>query len=265
MYKSSENKNLGPGCYFKESNTPKFKVKLFPLSRKEQTINIKKYEKDLVNENMGPGKYDIKSQFDKTQIYYSGPLEKRFFDNKKNIKPGPGEYLKLADWEKNIEENQKSKQILYLNNKKNENSEKKEEKGRRYDYISKNDNPGVGNYNPHIVNSIKYDIISKDNKVSNLIAPFYSGQEKFLKKSSSTSDLLGPGSYFPNINIRNNIFKKEDKKGNHIFKNEGIKKDNIRLLYNQMKLNLENQVGPGSYELNKINDWHKKSFNSLYV
>ena len=171
----------------------------------------------------------------------------------------------MADWEKNIEENQKSKQILYLNNKKNENSEKKEEKGRRYDYISKNDNPGVGNYNPHIVNSIKYDIISKDNKVSNLIAPFYSGQEKFLKKSSSTSDLLGPGSYFPNINIRNNIFKKEDKKGNHIFKNEGIKKDNIRLLYNQMKLNLENQVGPGSYELNKINDWHKKSFNSLYV
>ena len=268
MYKSSENKNLGPGCYFKESNTPKFKVKLFPLSRKEQTINIKKYEKDLVNENMGPGKYDIKSQFDKTQIYYSGPLEKRFFDNKKNIKPGPGEYLKLADWEKNIEENQKSKQILFLNNKKNEkneNSEKKEEKGRRYDYISKNDNPGVGNYNPHIVNSIKYDIISKDNKVSNLIAPFYSGQEKFLKKSSSTSDLLGPGSYFPNINKRNNIFKKEDKKGNHIFKNEGIKKDNIRLLYNQMKLNLENQVGPGSYELNKINDWHKKSFNSLYV
>lgn len=262
IYKSSESINLGPGSYFRESNTPKFKVKLYPLSRKEQTINIKKYEKDLVNENIGPGKYEMKSQFDKTQFYYSGPLEKRFFEYKKNIKPGPGEYIQLVDWEKSNEENQKPKQNLYINNK---TIEKKEKKG-RHGYISKNDNPGVGDYNPHIVNSIKYDIISKDNKVSNLIAPFSSGQEKFLKKNSSTSDLLGPGSYFPNINIRNNIFKKEENKnGNHLFKNNVVKKDNIRLLYNQIKLNEEKQVGPGSYELNKFNDWHKKSFNYLYV
>ena len=98
---------MGPGSYFRESNTPKFKVKLYPLSRKEQTINIKKYEKDLVNENIGPGKYEMKSQFDKTQFYYSGPLEKRFFEYKKNIKPGPGEYIQLVDWEKSNEENQK--------------------------------------------------------------------------------------------------------------------------------------------------------------
>ena len=263
MYRS-ENINLGPGSYFKESNTPKFKVKLFPLSRKEETINIKKYEKNLINENMGPGKYDIKSQFDKTQLYYSGPLEKRFFENRKNIKPGPGEYLQLADWEKNNEENQKSKLNIYLNNKKIDNNEQKKEKG-RYGYIIKNENPGVGDYNPHIVNSIKYDIISRDNKVSNLIAPFSSGQEKFIKKSASTSDMLGPGSYFPNYNIRNNIFKKEDKKGNHLYKNDVIKKDNIRNLYNQMKINFESQVGPGSYELHNINEWHKKSFNYLYV
>ena len=103
IYSSSQNVNLGPGCYFQESDIPKFKPKLYPLSRKEETINIKKYEKDYVNENMGPGKYDIKSQFDKTQIYYSGPLEKRFFENIKKINPGPGEYLQLADWEKNVE------------------------------------------------------------------------------------------------------------------------------------------------------------------
>ena len=265
MYKSG-NINLGPGSYFKETNTPKFKVRLYPLSKKEETINIKKFEKNLVNENMGPGKYNIKSQFDKTQLYYSGPLEKRFFENKKSIKPGPGEYLQLADWEKKNEENKQSKLIIYLNNKNVENNEQKKEKEKgRYGYIIKNENPGVGDYNPHIVNSIKYDIISRDNKVSNLIAPFSSGQEKFIRKSASTSDMLGPGSYFPNINIRNNIIKKEEKKGNHLYKNDVIKKDNIRLLYNQMKFNLENQVGPGSYELHNINEWHKKSFNSLYV
>ena len=262
---SSENLNLGPGYYFQESNTPKFKVRLYPLSRKEQTINIKKYEKNFLNENIGPGKYDIKSQFDKTQIYYSGPLEKRFFENNRMINPGPGEYLQLYDWEKNLEENQKIKPKFYIINRKNEeNNQKKEEKG-RHGYIVNNDNPGVGNYNPHIINSIKYNIISKDNKVSNLIAPFSSGQEKFLKKSASTSDMIGPGSFFPNINMRNYIFRKEDKKGNHLFKNDVIKKDNVRMLYNQMKLNLERQIGPGSYELHNFNEWHKKSFNSLYI
>ena len=266
LYGSNENINIGPGYYFKENNTPQFKAKFFPLSRKEQTINIKKYEKDLINQNIGPGKYDIKSQFEKTQLYYSGPLEQRFFENFKKIRPGPGEYLQLLDWEKNIEENQKYKPNLYLNNnKKNQdNKEKKEEEPGRHGYISKNDNPGAGAYNPHIVNSIKYDIISKDNKVSNLIAPFSSGQEKFLKKSLSTSEIVGPGSYFPNLNIKNNIFKKEDKKGNHIFKIDSKKNDSIKVLYNQMKINLQNQVGPGSYELHNYNEWHKKSFNSLY-
>ena len=265
-YRLSDNVNIGPGQYFKERNTPKFKALFFPLCRKEETINIKKYEKDLVNENMGPGKYDFKSQFDKTQLYYSGPLEKRFLEKYKGIKPGPGEYIQLENWEKNnVNENQLLKPNIFANIKKfEENNEKKEEKG-RYGYISKNENPGVGDYNPHIVNSIRYDIISRDNKISNLIAPFCSGQEKFLKKSSSTSDLVGPGSYFPNINTRNNSYKKEDKKGNHLYKIDGMKNDNIKLLYNQNKSDIESQVGPGSYDLHNYNEWYKKSFNALYV
>jgi hypothetical protein len=263
-YKFSDNANLGPGYYFRDKNTPKFKAQFFPLSRKEQTINIKKYEKDLINENMGPGKYDYKSQFDKTQMYYNGPLEKRFLENYKKIEPGPGEYIQLVNWEKKVNENQLLKPSIVTSKKTEESNEKKEEKG-RHGYISKNDYPGVGDYNPHIVNSIKYDIISKDNKISNLIAPFCSGQEKFLKKSSSTSDLVGPGSYFPNITFKNNLNKKEDKNGNHLYKIDGIKKDYIKLLYNQQKLNLEKQVGPGSYDLHNYNEWNKKSFNALYI
>ena len=260
LYKSGENM-IGPGHYFKEANTPRIKASFFPLSRREENFNIKKYEKEFIDENIGPGKYDIKSQFDKTQIYYSGPLEKRFFDNKKKIGPGPGEYLQLLDWEK--KNDVPVQKLKVLNDEKKNENEKKEEKG-RHDYILKNDNPGVGEYNPHIINSIKYNIISKDNKISNLIAPFSSGQEKYLKKSSSTSDILGPGSYFPNINLRNNIFKKIENKS-HLYKKDEIKKDNIKLFDNQIKLNIENQIGPGTYELQKYTDWNKKSFNVLYV
>lgn len=257
LYNSSEN-NLGPGQYFKEDKTPKFKSNFFPFFRKEESINIKKYEKDLVNENIGPGKYDIKSQFDKTQIYYSGAMEKRFINYNKIIKPGPGEYLQLIDWEKNINQN-KGTNFINIKNKK----EDKDEKG-RHGYILRNDNPGVGNYNPHIINSIRYNIISRDNKISNLIAPFYSSQEKYLKKSSSTSDVIGPGSYFPydnNIKFR----KEEDKKGIYLIKNDDIRKEKIKYLYNQIKLSIENRIGPGTYNLNNYNDWNKKTFNILYA
>jgi len=259
LYNSSEN-ILGPGEYFKEEKTPKFKSNFFPFFRKEDNINIKKYEKDLVNENMGPGKYDIKSQFDKTQIFYSGAMEKRFLDLNKIIKPGPGEYLQLIDWEKNINQNKASNLI---NIKKDNKNEDKEEKG-RHGYILKNDNPGVGNYNPHIINSIKYNIISRDNKVSNLIAPFYSGQEKYMKRSSSTSDVVGPGSYF--LHDNNMKFRKEeDKRGMYLIKNNDIKKEKIKYIYNQIKSNIENRVGPGTYNLNNYNDWNKKTFNMLYA
>ena len=74
--------------------------------------------------------------------------------------------------------------------------------------------------------------------------------------------MLGPGSYFPYVNIYK---KDENKKGNNLFKNDGMKKVNIKILYNQMKSNIEKQVGPGSYNLQNYNEWHKKSFNSLYV
>ena len=278
-YKLSENINLGPGQYFLDKNTPKFKACFFPLSRKEDTVNLKKYEEDLVKEKLGPGKYDVKSQFDKTQMIYNGPLAKRFPEKKQimNPGPGPGEYIKLVDWEKKATENQSLKPTIFIYNynsninniKSEEKNNKKEEKkeSERYAYISKNKNPGVGDYNPDIVNSIKYNIISKDNKISNMIAPFSSGQVKFLKKSASTSNLVGPGSYFLcHNNIWNNIIKKEDnKKVNHYYKNDGMKKDNIKYMYNQMKSNLQRQVGPGSYELQQFNDWNKKSFNYLYI
>ena len=254
------NTNLGPGCYFKENYKSIIKPDYFPLNRRESGINIKKYEKDLENENVGPGKYEIKSQFDKTKLYYNGPLEKRFFDNNKKIDVGPGEYLQLYDWSKNIEKGENK-------NKNEKNYDKKDgkiEMQGRDSYIIKNKNPGVGAYNPHIVNSIHYDIISRENKLSNLRMPFNSGQERFIHKSSSSLDLLGPGRYFPQNKKIGNITIKTDKtKG--LYKIIGYNDGNLKNLYKQAKLEGERNVGPGSYELHNYNEWHKKQFNAIYI
>ena len=249
------NSHLGPGYYFKEKYERKIKADFFPLSRKEQGINIKKYEKDFDKENLGPGKYDIKSQFDKTQLYYNGPLEKRFFNNIKKIDVGPGEYLPLYEWKKNDEKEDIEKE-------KKDKDEKKEIKGRDT-YIIKNENPGAGSYNPHIINSIHYDIISKENKLSNLRMPFNSGQERFIQKSPSSNDFLGPGRYFPrNKSIGNFISKPDKNKG--LYKNIGYNVEDIKNKYEKEKLREKRQVGPGSYDLHNYNEWHKKIFNAIY-
>ena len=252
--------NLGPGSYFKENNKPKLKPDFYPLSRIEPRISMKKYEKYLYNQNVGPGKYDIKSQFDKTQFYYSGPLEKRFFDNNKKIEIGPGEYLPLYDWSKNIqkEENKINKEKSYDRNIKNDNEETSG--AGRDSYIMKNENPGAGSYNPHIINSIHYDMISKENKMSNLQIPFNSAQERFLNKSQTSSDLLGPGRYFPeNKNIKSFIPKIDKNKG--LYKIT-VKADKIKNILNQEKLDNYKRLGPGSYDLHNYSEWHKKSFNA---
>ena len=259
---NDNNISLGPGSYFKENYVKKIKPDFYPLNRVENKINIKKYEKELDNENVGPGRYNIKSQFDVEKLYYSGPLEKRFFEIDKKINLGPGEYLQLPEWNKNKEENNN-------NNIKNKNKkeEKKEEifneKGRD-SYIVKNDNPGAGYYNPDIINSIKYDIISKENKLSHLNIPFNSGQERFLLRSPTTSDLLGPGRYFPtnkSIGADNNIQKIPKNKG--LYRINGLNSDELKYLHQQLKSDRDSKMGPGSYNINNFNEWHKKSFNSI--
>ena len=253
---SSDNlSNLGPGSYFKGEYKRKINPDFFPFSRKELPLNIKKYEKDFDKENVGPGKYEIKSQFDKTQLYYSGPLEKRFFDNIKKINLGPGEYLPLYNWNKNNNEKEGNK----FNKDKNENNENKGSKGRD-SYIIKNENPEAGEYNPHIIKSIYYDMISKENKLSHIKVPFNSKLERFLKKSQSTSDSIGPGKYFPNDkNIGTNIYKKD--KNNGLFIINGNRNSEIKDKFSKLKAENEKKLGPGSYNLHNTNEWHKKSFN----
>ena len=255
-FSNSENSvNLGPGSYFTEKYKNIIFPDFFPFSRKEPSINIKKYEKDLEEGNIGPGKYEIKSQFDKTQLYYSGPLAKRFFDNTKKLNLGPGEYLPLYDWSKK-NSNEKEEQMINKDKYK-----LKEINSGRDSYIIKNENPEAGDYNPHIAKSIYYDMVMKENKLSNIKIPFYSKQERFIKKSQSTPDTLGPGRYFSNDkNIGTNIFKKDKNVRLHLI--NGNKNDELKEKYSRSKAELESKLGPGTYDLHNINEWHKKSFNA---
>ena len=195
---NNNNINLGPGSYFKTKYEIK-KPNFYPLSEKIKNFNMKilnnsnDIKKNIfiseINEKVGPGSYNIKSDFDKIKkLKYNGPNEKRFnYHNltKENF-PGPGKYIKLKEWGKR-DEILSIKLSEILNNIKT-----KEKEDNNIKNIS---TPGVGYYNPQIVSSIGYNILSKENKIQSLIAPFNSGQERFLNKSKSCNSFVGPGSY----------------------------------------------------------------------
>ena len=196
--------------------------------------------------NVGPGQYDIKSQFDsKNSKKYSFPLSKRFLLPKGKTLPGPGAYLPLKIWNK-----------LSNNIKKNET---------KIEFREKNKGPDMCTYSPHVVKSIEYDNFINYSNSDNSKAPFGSSQEKILKKINSTSDVVGPGIYditkFDENNSRKKRIKYKDK-----HEEKENKKENIKQLYKKALQILKDRIGPGSY-LNKniYKDWRKKTFNITYL
>ena len=282
---STTSNNLGPGSYFKIDNIKKLnKTTLSPFNRKEKIIT-KNYSKKVldspkmfsifskteISPEIGPGKYEFKSQFNKTQKSSSGPHQIKFFDIMKKIKPGPGEYLPLSDWEnKNKKEPSKKKLTKFLKIKnKLKKIYKKKEKG-RHGFIPESDNPEVGIYNPQLINSIGYNIIF-NSKLSNLYAPFCTSEDKLKHKNNSTPENVGPGSYIiNNSDISFNNYKSikindNNKSKLNIVIKDIEKRERIKLLYNEYKQKMKNNIGPGTYENPKYNDWNKKSFNILYI
>ena len=252
-YYNNNNINLGPGSYFK-TKYPIKKPNFYPLSEKTNKLNFlmnnnndinnNKFFISEINKNVGPGSYDIKSEFDKIKkSNFSGSNEKRFNYKIINENPGPGKYIQLNEWAKK-EEKIHLKEIL------NNFKEKiKEEKNNKNNSII----PGVGYYNPQIISSIGYKILSKENKIQSIIAPFNSCQERFLNKSHSSNNIfVGPGSY------NNNVSSFNFKVNNSVFNNNQSK-----LL--KEKNSIQNNIGPGSYQQFNYNDWNKKSFNVLFL
>ena len=273
LYKNTGT-NIGPGTYFKNDsykNIQKTYLSSFNKTKKliKKNLNSPKnlndiFSKTEISQNIGPGKYEFKSQFTKKQKYFSGPFEKRFFSIIKKIDPGPGEYLSLNKWG---EKNKRTKISKYIKKFKNENINIKKEGGRDY-YINKTDSPDGGLYNPQILNSIEYNMIFKNNKISNMKAPFFSSKNKFSEKCNSTSNFVGPGSY---INIHNSISPKNNRIKNqmkikyNLITNDIERNKKIKDLYNKNKQKIKNNIGPGTYDNYNYFNWNKRSFNILYV
>ena len=187
---TKESNDIGPGYYSPDlfEKKEKFIPNFFPFAHRENII--KNYNpKDLakksilynnnVNNEIGPGKYEIKSQFDmkKKLNKISFSYEKRFNDyinGKSELYPGPGEYLKLKNWKKPEKKIIKVSDLIQnninnINKKININKDEKDDIS-----IEKNEDkitPGVGIYNPDILNSINYKIKSRENKLQSIIAP----------------------------------------------------------------------------------------------
>jgi len=196
------------------------------------------------NISLGPGQYNIKSQFDIIKSKkYSFPLSQRFLQKKENISPGPGAYLSLEKWDKNAN----------INKKQRKNDEK---------IIIEKKWPDMYSYSPHLINSIEHNNYMK-NKINYLKTPFGSSEEKLIKKYNSTPDIIGPGSY--SFNKSGNEKKKRIKYKDNYEEKEN-KKEKIRILYKKTIQILKDCIGPGSYN-NKFlyNDWHKKTFNIMYI
>ena len=197
--------------------------------------------------NIGPGQYDIKSQFDNIKSKkYSFPLSKRFLIQREDLSPGPGTYNLIPNWNKINKNNIKKHNVkiqVFLNNKK----------------------PDVWSYNPHILKSIEYDNLINYSNIVNTKAPFGSTGERLMKKYNSTPDIVGPGIY----GFNNNIIYKKKKRIRYKDKSEENerKKENIKILYKKALQLLKDKIGPGCYiNRNKIySDWYKKTFNSTYI
>ena len=276
LLNKNTNKNLGPGAYFKNDNYKKINKNILSHFNKTQKIISKNYIKKLLDSpkkidnffsktetspEIGPGKYEFRSQFEKEQKSSSGPYEKRFFNIIKKNSLGPGEYLPLNNWEKNNNEIIMNQINNYKNRLKNNNKEE----GRDY-FIPKNDNPEVGTYNPQIINSIEYNLIFHNNKISNLNAPFCTSEKKFAHKYNSTPENLGPGSYLNNLNIsKKNIINKEIKAKYNLLMKDIKKNKKIKALYDKNKNKINSKIGPGTYNDFNYYDWNKRSFNILYI
>jgi hypothetical protein len=237
---------VGPGSYFETSKatddkTEESKLRKFPFYKRENINYLLLNKKEKTNPYLGPGTYSFKSQFDKEKCLYSGPCQKRFNytirdDNKV---PGPGEYIPLHEWCK-----QEDKLLQYI--------------PEEHKPIKKNEytTPGVGSYNPGIASSISYNILSKENKIQSVIAPFNSAIERgdgFLR-SKSTSTLLGPGCY-------------NSAKSDFDIPKNNTKIEQTKPLKSCMhyKEEAQKKVGPGSYGVYNYNNWNKKSFNVLFA
>jgi hypothetical protein len=242
------NDAVGPGAYFSGKNTSyntkqRLKTVDAPFnskSKRDSSFN----EKNIIP---GPGRYNPDKNVghkaeSKNSIF--GSSNRRFSEAKKTKEglPGPGSYIQADAWIKQ-DSNEFFKKVVPPKYK----AEVKVEIDRE-----KNDYPPVGAYNADMIYNLGYNVAKKITKFSMVNAPFNSMKRRFEDDKPKTSNnLVGPGYYY------------KAKVPGKVQTNEKIYFNSSDSRFNEKRI--ESDVGPGLYNQTSHFDWHKKTYNILYL
>ena len=211
-----------------------------------------------------------KLQYNKKKIrkllFNFGSNSQRFYIHKQKI-PGVGQYdinnyKSIEEKNINIVENPSYEELLQKMENKNDLLERSP---LNKDLIN---NPAVGQYNPDIISSIKYNFEIK-NMINTQPMNKKLGYKKVLEeqvlkrakeikeKEKQLINLLGPGKYFNMLNKTFNLNKGKNKlKGiRPAFGSSGNKFENVKQTLSP---------GPGQYDINSYYNWITRTYNILF-
>ena len=186
--------------------------------------------------------------------------------------PGPGYYepkfesISLNNEKLNISKNNNTLYILNKPNYKRKNKKLQTLENNQFlngknqsldEFKYKELIPPVGYYFPEFFNTIDYHIKKKLFDSNQKGVSFNRTISKGLKKSSSTSDLLGPGYYNITRDNKNNIYYQV----NPPFLSSS-KKDQNQLKKEQYKLNMDDYK---RYYMKEFFNWNKRSHNVNFI
>ena len=250
LTKSKSMLDIGPATYFIEKNKheiikPDFfsKLKNKRLIDDISILNKTRNNTEKIISNPGPGTYNLSQSFINRSFSNYQMMDtnnERFNYFRINDNPGPGTYTYINNSLKNIKKYKKYEKII---NKSFEEEEKKRLEKIESIQKEKSDGvPGVGTYNVEKIDSMSNKIKMKLNPKLSYYSPFLISSGRF-KYEYKNIDLP----MYDIKNIRDNS------------KYMGFSKAER---FNDINKNIS--IGPGSYNINKNEQWLKKTFNKLF-
>ena len=260
LINKDQNNNIGPGSYFNDKNNNNLPKKINKSkSQIYYKINDDKIKKIIeenifykINPLLGPGSYNLNhSMIKKSFSNFQGfSTEKRnsiiINEELKKLFPGPGSYSFPDQFEDKKSKKKFINKAYYvnLNNSIKKNIIGNEEKKPDFNYYQ----------NQKFLNNLQNNIKSKINLYQNKIAPFSSMEKRFNNEKLINSSDLGPGKY----DIQS--FTNQRYSANNLFKppfNSSSERD--------FNSNINDNIGPGSYDCDDYFTWNKKSFNIRFI
>ena len=250
----------------KQSRERNKQLKLLNLINSHQKLIFDNNNKEIAENQQIQYK---KKKINTSLSFNFGSNSKRFKIAVDNL-PGVGQYdinnyKSIEEKNSNIIENPSYDQLI---NKLENKSELLERSPVNKDMMTV---PGVGDYNPDIITSIKYNfefknqIRNKPYNDKNSIKKKYENKvlkrvKEMKEKEKKLIELLGPGKYF---NILKSTFNKEINMNKN--KNKQIIRPPFGIGENKFENNKQNvSPGPGEYDIYNYYNWITKTYNVLF-